>query len=56
MALTNTEREKIHDSILKIESIQSALEGIDRKKIPEYQQLEDCLDSGRRHLRLALTQ
>ena len=54
MALTNTEREKIHDSILKIQSVQAALEDVDKKKIPEYRELEECLDSGCKHLREAL--
>ncbi len=43
MSLTNVEREKITDSVLKIQSVRASLEDIDEKKIPDYGEVEGCL-------------
>ena len=56
MSLTNVEREKITDSVLKIQSVRAALEDIDQTKIPEYGELQGCLSVVDKNLRLALRQ
>jgi hypothetical protein len=54
MSLTNVEREKITDSVLKIQSVQASLEDLDETKIPEYEEISDCLSTVDKNLRLAL--
>jgi hypothetical protein len=56
MALTNVEREKITDSMLKIQSVQASLEDLDETKIPDYDEIEGCLSLVDKNLRLALRQ
>jgi hypothetical protein len=56
MSLTNVEREKITDSVLKIQSVRASLEDIDEKKIPGYGEVEGCLSTVDKSLRLALRQ
>jgi len=54
MALTRVEREKINDSALKIQSVRASLDDIDESKIPDYDELQNCLESADRNLQLAL--
>jgi len=54
MALTTVEREKITDSALKIQSVRASLDHMDETKIPEFDELQDCLESADKNLRLAL--
>jgi hypothetical protein len=54
MALTRVEREKITDSALKIQSVRASLDHIDETKIPEFGELQDCLENADKNLRLAL--
>jgi hypothetical protein len=54
MSLTNVEREKITDSVLKIQSVRASLEDIDATKIPDYGEIEGCLTVVDKSLRLAL--
>jgi hypothetical protein len=56
MSLTNVEREKITDSMLKIQSIRASLEDMDETKIPDYHEIEGCLSTVDKNLRLALRQ
>jgi hypothetical protein len=56
MALTNTERAKITDSVHSIQSAQSSLEGIDEGKVPEVAAIQDCLHGADKNLRRALRQ
>jgi hypothetical protein len=56
MTLTNVEREKITDSVLKIQSVRASLENIDQTKIPEYEEIEGCLTIVDKNLRQALRQ
>jgi hypothetical protein len=56
MALTNVEREKITDSMLKIQSVKASLEDMDETKIPDYEEMTGCLSIVDKNLRLALTQ
>ncbi len=56
MALTNTERAKITDSVHSIQSAQASLEGIDEGKVPEVASIQDCLNGADKNLRRALRQ
>jgi hypothetical protein len=56
MSLTNVEREKITDSMLKIQSVRASLEDMDETKIPDYREIEGCLSTVDKSLRLALRQ
>lgn len=54
MPLTRVEREKITDSVLKIQSAQASLELIDGTKVPEMDEIQSCLKTADRNLTLAL--
>jgi hypothetical protein len=54
MALTRVEREKITDSALKIQSVRASLDDFDETKIPEFGELQSCLESADKNLQLAL--
>ena len=54
MSLTNVERERITDSMLKIQSVRASLEDMDETKIPDYNEIEGCLSIVDKNLRLAL--
>ena len=54
MPLTRVEREKITDSVLKIQSAQASLERIDKTKVPEMDEIQSCLKTADRNLSLAL--
>jgi hypothetical protein len=56
MKLTRLEREAITDSVLKIESIQASLEQVDKTKIPDREEIEGCLETADKNLRLVLRQ
>ena len=44
MALTRVEKERINDSRLKIRSVSNSLKGVDPKKIPDFEDIEECLE------------
>jgi hypothetical protein len=54
MPLTRLEREAITDSVLKIQSIQASLKQVEVTKIPDRQEIESCLESADKNLRVAL--
>jgi len=54
MKLTATERERITDGVLKIQSVRASLEHVDKSKLPDGQEIEECLDSVDNNLREAL--
>ncbi len=54
MPLTRVEREKITDSVLKIQSARASLERVDKVKIPDLDEIQRCLKSADRSLSLAL--
>jgi hypothetical protein len=56
MRLTRSEREKITDSMLKIQSARTSLEGMDEAKIPDFEELQTCLEDADKNLRIALRQ
>jgi hypothetical protein len=45
MALTRVERERIADSRLKIQSVAESLKHVDPKKVPDFEDIEDCLEN-----------
>ena len=56
MALTKVERERITDSVLKLQSVRASLENMDDSKIPCFKSVETCLKDADKNLRAALRQ
>jgi len=54
MPLNKLEREVLTDSMLKIQSIQASLEHIDEAKVPDHEEIEECLENADKSFRLAL--
>jgi|HubBroStandDraft_5_1064220.scaffolds.fasta_scaffold987662_2 hypothetical protein len=54
MALTRLERERISDSRLKLQSAANSLSQIDPGKVPEFNDIQDCLEDAERSLAGAL--
>jgi hypothetical protein len=54
MNLTPVERERITDSMLKIQSARASLRQVDDEKYPNAEEIDSCLRSADRHLKVAL--
>jgi hypothetical protein len=54
MALTRAERERITDSRLKVQSVANSLKRVDPKKIPNFEEIEECLQGADKSLEKAL--
>ena len=54
MALTRVEKERVVDSRLKIQSIAESLQHIDPKKIPQIDEINNCLEAAEYSLSSAL--
>ena len=54
MGLSRVEREKITDTVLKIQSARASLEDFEGDKIPDLEGMQTCLKDADRNLRLAL--
>jgi hypothetical protein len=54
MALTRTERERISDSQLKIQSVAKSLDHVDPRKVPNFEAIQDCLQNAEESLEGAL--
>jgi hypothetical protein len=54
MGLTRVEREKITDTVLKIQSARTSLEDFEDDKIPDLEGMQTCLKDADRNLRMAL--
>jgi len=54
MNLTPVERERITDSMLKIQSARASLEEVDDEKYPNAEEIDSCLQSADHHLKVAL--
>jgi hypothetical protein len=52
--LTLTERERISDSVLKLQSVRESLEYIDEEKFPSKEEIGHCLENADHDLRAAL--
>jgi hypothetical protein len=56
MALSRVDREKITDSMLKIQSARSSLESVEEAKIEDFELIQECLENADKNLRSALRQ
>jgi hypothetical protein len=56
MDLSKTERAKITDTVHSIQLAQASLVDIDETKVPEVNEIQECLDGADRNLRRALRQ
>ena len=54
MKLTNVEREKLTDSMLKIQSVRATLGQVDEDKVPDSEAIHRCLDDADESLKTAL--
>lgn len=54
MALTRLERERITDSRLKLQSAANTLSHIDPEKVPDYDEIQECLEDADKSLGGAL--
>jgi hypothetical protein len=54
MALTRSERERVTDVRLKLQSAADSLKRIDPKKVPDHDDIEDCLEDADKSLGSAL--
>jgi hypothetical protein len=54
MKLTKVERERITDSVLKVQSARASLDQLDQGRIPELDEMEECLEDVDNGLRKAL--
>ena len=54
MSLTKSERAKITDSVHSIQSARASLVDIDEDKVPEVEEIQDCLEGADKKLRQAL--
>jgi hypothetical protein len=52
--LTLSERERITDSMLKIQSVRNSLDFVDEDKVPSIEKIETCLKSADDDLRTVL--
>jgi hypothetical protein len=56
MELTKTERSKITDSVHSIQSARASLAGVHESKVPNLDEIQECLDGADKSLRVALRQ
>ncbi len=54
MALTRVEKERITDSRHKLRSVAESLNHVDPAKVPEYQDIQQCLEDAEKSLLGAL--
>jgi predicted nucleic acid-binding Zn-ribbon protein len=54
MSLTKSERAKITDSVHSIQSARASLADIEEDKVPEVDEIQDCLEGADKKLRQAL--
>jgi len=56
MSLTKSERAKITDSVHSIQSARASLADIEEDIVPDVDEIQDCLESSDKKLRIALRQ
>ena len=56
MELTKSDRAKITDGMHSIQSARASLMDIDETKVPDVDEIQDCLSSADKNLRVALRQ
>ena len=56
MALSRADKERINDSRLKIQSAANTLNHVNSSKIPDFDEIQECLESANKNLGTALRQ
>ena len=54
MALTRVEKERITDSRLKVQSVSDSLKHLNPQKIPDFEEIAECLENADKSLGEAL--
>ena len=54
MPLSRVDRERITDSVLKIQSVRDQLDHLDGSKLSEIEEIKDCLENADDNMRDAL--
>jgi hypothetical protein len=54
MPLSRVDRERITDSVLKIQSVRTQLKHLDGSKLSEIEEIKDCLENADDNMRDAL--
>ena len=54
MSLTSSEREKLTDSMLKIQAVKATLGQLDDSKVPDSEEIHRCLEDADASLKTAL--
>ncbi len=54
MALTKAEKERLADSRMKLQSVAKSLRQIDPDAIPDFEEIESCLEGADKSLGVAL--
>ena len=54
MSLTQVEKERLGDSRMKLQSVANSLSHVDPKKLPGFDQIQECLKDADKTLRGAL--
>jgi hypothetical protein len=54
MALTRVEKERVTDSKLKIQSVNNSLKHVDPKKVPHFEEIQECLEDAEKSLEGAI--
>jgi hypothetical protein len=54
MSLTRAEKERIADSRLKLQSVAHSLNHVDPQKIPNFEEIQECLEGADESLQGAL--
>ncbi len=54
MALTRAEKERVADSRLKIQSAANSLNQVDPNKVPNFEEIQECLEDADESLQSAL--
>ena len=54
MALTRTDKERISDSRLKVQTVADSLKHVDPDKVPHFDEIEQCLEEAANSLGQAL--
>ncbi|PWT98605.1 MAG: hypothetical protein C5B51_28885 [Terriglobia bacterium] len=50
MALTQDEKERLNDSRLKLQSVARSLRNVNPREIPDFHEIESCLEDAERSL------
>lgn len=54
MGLTRSDRERINDSRLKLRTVSETLEKVDTEKVPDFEDIQECLEGAEKSLKEAL--